>query len=153
MARTKEAKALYDNAYSQAYYAENKEAILIKRKQHYKDNKEALGVYRESTKETRAATAKAWKQNNKKLVNTYEARRRKLVRNYTMTEWDTFVMQEMYSLAQRRTDRTGVTYHVDHIIPIQHPYACGLNSAANLQVVPATWNLEKGNRTMDVYEG
>lgn len=37
--------------------------------------------------------------------------------------------------------------HVDHIVPINSPLVCGLHCEANLQVVPAQYNMSKGNRT------
>jgi hypothetical protein len=47
--------------------------------------------------------------------------------------------------------KTCFKWHIDHIVPMMHKKACGLNSANNLQVVPASWNIRKGNRNMDTY--
>ena len=54
----------------------------------------------------------------------------------------------MYDLAQRRTEQTGFAWEVDHIIPLTKG---GLHKPTNLQVVPASWNKSKGNRSEDKY--
>lgn len=90
-------------------------------------------------------------QGHKEYYLRKGTQRRHLVRNYNMTDFDTFVMEEAYHLARERGEIMGGEWHVDHIVPVQHKMACGLNSSANLQVVPAEWNLSKGNRSMDVW--
>lgn len=47
--------------------------------------------------------------------------------------------------------KTCFKWHIDHIVPMMHKNACGLNTACNLQVVPALWNIRKGNRNMNEY--
>lgn len=63
----------------------------------------------------------------------------------------------IYAEAARLTRETGVPHHVDHMVPIQGPIAkygpfrgmrlvYGLHCEANLQILPGTENLSKGNR-------
>lgn len=68
-----------------------------------------------------------------------------------MTEWDNFVAEEAFRLAQQRNSLTGGLWTVDHTIPLNHKDACGLHNGFNLQVVPASWNYKKGNRNMDSF--
>ena len=47
--------------------------------------------------------------------------------------------------ARQLSELSGVEYHIDHIIPINHPRVCGLTVPWNLQIIPARVNLAKGN--------
>jgi len=64
-----------------------------------------------------------------------------------------FVVEEMRNLADLRKETFGTEWHIDHIVPLNHPEACGLHLYTNLQLVPAQWNLKKGNRDMTEYAG
>lgn len=72
-------------------------------------------------------------------------RRRILMRLATPKWANPVAMLELYALRDELSITTGVVHHVDHIVPIQHPYVCGLNCEANLRVVTATENLRKRN--------
>ena len=62
-----------------------------------------------------------------------------------VSEFDQFVVQECYDLAIRRTRATGVPWHVDHQVPLQSEFVCGLHCAANLQVITGAENNRKRN--------
>lgn len=51
-----------------------------------------------------------------------------------------------YEECQRVTAETGVPHHVDHIVPIQSKYVCGLHCEMNLQILTGTENIRKGNK-------
>lgn len=55
---------------------------------------------------------------------------------------------DMYLEARRKTKETGVTHHVDHIVPLisKGRVVCGLHWEGNMQVIPATENMAKGGR-------
>tara|TARA_R110000823_G_C15639885_1_gene469686 strand:+ start:60 stop:596 length:537 start_codon:yes stop_codon:yes gene_type:complete len=81
----------------------------------------------------------------------YGLKRRRFMEVQVMSELDEFVITEAAILAQLREDATGVKWHVDHTVPIHHKEACGLHCYSNIQVVPAAWNVRKGNRNMASY--
>jgi len=85
------------------------------------------------------------------IKNKHSALRRTQMRNQELSELDEFVLQEAYSLSALRSKTTGFKWSVDHIVPLFHKQACGLNNAFNVQVVPAVWNSSKSNKNMDEY--
>jgi hypothetical protein len=74
---------------------------------------------------------------------------KKRVRQAT-PEWVRFEykdqMKYLYDLRDEASVLIGEEYHLDHIVPLNHPDICGLNVPWNLQVLPAILNLEKGNK-------
>jgi hypothetical protein len=80
-------------------------------------------------------------------------KRRNMLRAINMSELDKFVFDEAAKLCIEREKHTKLKWHIDHIIPLHHKDACGLHVAANFQVVPASWNLIKRNKNMDIYFG
>jgi hypothetical protein len=81
----------------------------------------------------------------------YAHKRRRLEEKMFKSELDEFAFHEAAHLCQIRNEVTGFKWHIDHIVPMLHKQACGLNSYANLQVVPATWNVRKNNKSMVSY--
>jgi hypothetical protein len=74
------------------------------------------------------------------------ARRRAAQLRATPAWANYFFLEEAYDLARRRTERTGFSWHVDHIVPLQGKTVCGLHVENNLQVIPGSINRSKGNR-------
>lgn len=64
--------------------------------------------------------------------------------------WDAeltnLVTTEAHHVAQLREDITKSPWHVDHIIPLNGELVSGLHVWNNLQVIPASVNLSKGNK-------
>lgn len=68
-----------------------------------------------------------------------------------MNEWDSFVVDEVIRVTQLRTTATGFPWNLDHVVPLNHKTASGLHNAFNVQSVPASWNVKKGNRNMNSF--
>lgn len=90
-----------------------------------------------------------WKKRNKDKVNARNAARR-AVRQDASPPWlsveDKKGIEGFYTMARRLTECTGIAHHVDHIHPLNGDGIRGLHVPWNLQVVPACFNLQKGNR-------
>lgn len=48
--------------------------------------------------------------------------------------------------AKRRSETTGVDYVCAHIVPLNHPYVCGLTVPWNLTIKTRAQNAHEGNR-------
>jgi hypothetical protein len=143
-------------AKNKKYYEENKDHANAISKKYYKANKEKhralVKEYYVKNKEKANACKKAWREANKDKISVHVANRRALKFRATirLTELDKFVIEAVYNLAKLRTKQTGIQWHVDHIVPLT---IGGLHKPTNLQVVPGSWNLSKGNRNCDVFIG
>lgn len=58
-------------------------------------------------------------------------------------------IEQYYILARFLASETGVPWHVDHVVPLTHPGVCGLHVEHNLTLLPAAFNLGKGNKFDD----
>lgn len=135
------------------YYQQNKEVIDAKNKVYCQKNQEQLGLkkkqyfksYYIQNKELLSSKNKQWRQNNSDKCNTYTANYR-ASKLYATPSWvDKEAISGMYELAAL-FNRTGITMHVDHTIPLNNENVCGLHCEANLQLLSASDNISKGNR-------
>jgi len=66
--------------------------------------------------------------------------------------WDeeltNFVTEEAHHLRGMRDSLTGFKWHVDHVVPLNGKLVSGLHVWNNLEVIPATINLSKGNKCL-----
>lgn len=123
-----------------------------RRKQHCKKYRDAN---REKTVTASLASIsknphvpKAWVDANRGLVRLYK-RYNKLKRKQARPSWvDIRELVEIENVCRRVSQETGITHHVDHIVPLNGKTVCGLDVPWNLQVIPAADNLRKSNKLL-----
>lgn len=130
--------------YAKAYEERNR----VKRLKYLHDNSSKISethrLYRLNNKDKKRESCERYRLNNKEVA----ARHRKGVRRastYT-SEVDSLTIKGMYLLRDLLTLSTGMTHHVDHIIPINGVSVSGLHVAGNLQILTATDNIRKSNK-------
>lgn len=97
-------------------------------------------------REKKRAYAKAYYREHKdKSYFNGKKRWEKLKKADVSTDAGKKEMKRMYLLAQMMTLEGEEQYEVDHIIPLQHPQVSGLHVPANLQIITAIENREKGS--------
>jgi hypothetical protein len=115
-------------------------------------NKEKTLAYKAKWKRENAgknaAINSAWKKENLGKVCGYAKKRYAAMTRATPAWANEFFMAEAYSIAKLRTDKTGIQWSVDHIIPIFGETVCGLHVENNLQVIPLSENCRKGTKLM-----
>jgi len=87
-----------------------------------------------------------WTRTHRGVANAKTARRVASVLHATPAWANPERIAKVYQLAARLTKETGVKYHVDHIVPLRSKIVSGLHVEYNLEAIPATKNISKGNR-------
>jgi hypothetical protein len=126
------------NAWKRAHHHRHKDRLLPQIKQR-------SSAWYENNKEHKARKAKEYAQANRPVMNAIAAKRRAVERNAVPSWADFSVIKFFFATRQYMTNETGFDWHVDHVVPLQGRYVCGLHVHNNLRVVPATDNLRKSN--------
>lgn len=139
-----------------------KECSKAAKRSWAKTNRERVREYesvyrqREDYKEYHKEYMKKHQQENKASWNARNSKYRasKIQRTPVwLDEEQLWLIQEVYELAQLRSDATGVLHHVDHIYPLNGRDVSGLHVPENLQVIPWYDNLSKSNKLEEIISG
>lgn len=132
------------------YHANNRAARIKKSADRFARNKEA---YREQArrwgaenKERKAANNKAWaKRNPEKFMSSVKVNniiRKRLIGGQKLARAYAKEIRQIYI-------NCPPNHHVDHVIPLRGRGVNGLHVPWNLQYLPATENMRKGNRIQE----
>lgn len=124
--------------YHSKYYSENKELKLTKTKKYQSENKE-------KEKEHKKQYYLENKEEFRKRGRVISAKRRASKFNATPSWSEKEKIEVLYKKAKWLESLTGLKYHVDHVIPLNHPDVCGLHVWANLQILEGFINRSKNN--------
>jgi hypothetical protein len=113
----------HDAARKQAYRARNAAKVKTAYKEYYTANYPKMLAKRNKQHADKLQRTPAW-----------------------LDKDDLWMIEQAYELAATRTKLFGFVWHVDHVIPMRGKFASGFHTPSNLQVIPATENLRKGNR-------
>lgn len=113
---------------------QNKETVLLSKKAYRDTNRDKINLY-----------FVQYRKDNPDKVAYHEAnaRARRFKCTPYLTKKQRLSIKHKFQLAKNLRKCTGENWHIDHIRPLSKG---GLHTPNNLQVVPATWNLIKGNK-------
>lgn len=160
----KKAKARAENPERQReiqarHRANNLEKVRAKEREYHIKNRDKRLAYmaayhsksREKLNAGRAARYRESYQSDREMF-FLSSRKRRAAKLMAVPAWyselDSFVMHEASLLSKEREERTGVRWEIDHCLPLQSSYVCGLHCAQNIQVIPSSLNKRKGNKIM-----
>jgi hypothetical protein len=93
--------------------------------------------------------SRTWKRRNPahRRAKAAERRAMKLQRTPAWLTADDFAaIKAIYAEAAEKIAATGLCWHVDHIVPLLGKNVSGLHVPWNLQIIPGSENMRKGNR-------
>lgn len=117
----------------------NPDKVRINRAKWKSINHDRLKELKRMWYHSNKATQVNWRNNNRGKLRSYYAKRRAMLINATPKWVDLKEIQKIY-------ENCPLGYHVDHIIPLNHPLVCGLHVPWNLQYLPAVENIKKSNK-------
>ena len=135
-----------------AYFAayNKSEAGQAAKQRYYEANKERVAAAAIARpEEVKKKYRDKWAKENVVVIRAFtKARRRKhrLATPKWLTETQFRQIRMLYEQAISFTKTTGEAYVVDHIIPLQHEYVCGLHVPWNLRVITRKENGLKSNK-------
>jgi hypothetical protein len=140
--------------YAKSYREDNPEKIKESRKARYESNKEAINAKNKEWRDSKPREyhneyLRKWKSENRgKVVQSGKKRSIPMSKCLKLLGGQQIgVLNQFYNYASRISECIGIKHHVDHVLPLAGDGFTGLHVPWNLQVIPATINLRKGNRS------
>jgi len=140
--------------YAKSYREDNPEKIKESRKARYESNKEAILAKNKEWRDSKPREyhneyLRKWKSENRgKVVQSGKKRSIPMSKCLKLLgEQQIGTLNQFYNYASRISECIGIKHHVDHVLPLAGDGFTGLHVPWNLQVIPATINLRKGNRS------
>jgi len=143
--------------YNLKYKSKNKKLLYKQNKDWRLRNKERIKKYmteyrlnnRDKIYEVNQQWIKRNKERYRAIKNACNAQRRANKRCAFVKWADKKAIKDLYKEAQQLTMLTGIAHHVDHIIPLVNPKACGLHVETNLRIITAEENIKKSNKLIE----
>ena len=133
-------------------FVSNGTCLVCTRKQAYgwaKENKDKVienkKRYRKKYKDKEKIAKKLWAQNNKARRTAAQSRREAAKKQRTPTWANEQDILSWYEVAEVLS-RSGVKFHVDHVVPLQGKIVSGFHVENNMQILPAYINISKNNQ-------
>lgn len=124
-------------------YHEKKKA---KAREYKSKNQEKLKQNMKRWREENQEYRRRYYEENKEWFKTWNANRRAKLIRASVVWADHDKIKAIYKRAIQLTKETGIEHHVDHIIPLNSKYVCGLHNEHNLQILTWFENTTKSNR-------
>ena len=135
------------NASKAEYRKENSEKYKKYMREYREKNKDILLEKRRTPEKLahKKALDQAYSQANPDKICAKAAKRRAWRLKATPSWAKPKYIAMFYMIAKEEQEKNNIEYHVDHIVPLNSKFVCGLHNEYNLQVLPGSENCQKSN--------